>query len=242
MASQSTGEFFSQVYAFNGCEHTFAVTNSGTLHACGYNYRGQLGLGNTNSESYLSPVKSLRHKRVANVACSYHHSLVICSDGSAYSFGRNDSGQLGLGDYLDRKQPTLIESIDTSARKAACGQFHSIMLNEVGEVLSCGKNDYGQLALTKRDVSHTFTKIEDIPFNKKIIHICCGYYHTLLLSYSGHMYGCGRNDYGQLGYIAMEGTKVFTKIDLSIREKTKLLSCTSCTTQYSIVLYLINCL
>jgi hypothetical protein len=32
-----------------------------------------------------------------------------------------------------------------------------------------------------------------------VLQVCCGYYHTLILSHNGLVFGFGRNDYGQLG-------------------------------------------
>ena len=38
------GEDIAQVFVYNGCEHTLAVTRDGKLYSFGYNYRGQLGM------------------------------------------------------------------------------------------------------------------------------------------------------------------------------------------------------
>lgn len=109
--SSLDGEEVVQVHVYNGCEHTLAVTKEGKLYAFGYNYRGQLGLGNTSSEMAPRPVKSLLSRPVVVAACSYHHSIVMCADGSMFSFGRNDSGQLGHGDLVDKKTPHLIQVV-----------------------------------------------------------------------------------------------------------------------------------
>ena len=89
-------EEISKVYVFNGCEHTLVVTREGKMFSFGYNYRGQLGVGNTCSEPVPRPIRSLMSRKVTLAACSYHHSIVACADGAIYSFGRNDCGQLGM--------------------------------------------------------------------------------------------------------------------------------------------------
>ena len=91
-----------QVHAYNGCEHTLVVLGDGRLVSFGYNYRGQLGHGNTASEPVPKLVRGLENKRVRLVSCSYYHSVVACESSELYSFGRNDFGQLGHGDTTDK--------------------------------------------------------------------------------------------------------------------------------------------
>ena len=42
------------------------------------------------------PVKGLEGKRVRLVSCSYYHTVVTTDEDEAYSFGRNDFGQVRL--------------------------------------------------------------------------------------------------------------------------------------------------
>lgn len=70
-----------QVHAYNGCEHTLVVLEDGTVVSFGYNYRGQLGHGNTTSESVPKPVRGLDGTRVTTVSCSYYHSVLSCENG-----------------------------------------------------------------------------------------------------------------------------------------------------------------
>lgn len=202
------GKVVSQIHAYNGCEHTLVVTEEGHLYTFGYNYRGQLGHGTPNGEVLPKLVQCLERKRVSQVACSYYHSIVACESGEVFSFGRNDYGQLGLGDTLDRKLPGLIEVATPSLARQrivslSCGQYHTVMVADSGTVYSFGKNDYGQLGLESPEN-------QKIPIGlpasemKKCIQACCGYYHTILMyrihaTKSNILCGFGRNDYGQLG-------------------------------------------
>jgi hypothetical protein len=105
-----------QVHAYNGCEHTLMVTRDGQLWAVGYNSRGQLGVGDTSAR--LRPVCVMGASAAAAVApgarvttatCSYYHTLVVCDQGRRlFVCGRNDCGQLGLGDVVDRLVPTEV--------------------------------------------------------------------------------------------------------------------------------------
>jgi len=146
-------------------------------------------------------VRGLDGKRVTHVSCSYYHSIVACESGEVYSFGRNDHGQLGHGDTIDRKIPQLIESLKGHAiASLACGQYHTMVATKEGKLFSSGKNDYGQLGLESSDGVRVMTVVGGCTMeNVMVTDIRCGYYHTVILCEGGHVYGFGRNDYGQIG-------------------------------------------
>jgi RCC1 and BTB domain-containing protein len=189
-----------QVHVHNGCEHTLAVTKEGKLYAFGYNYRGQLGVGSTSSEVSPRVVKSLLTRRVVSAASSYHHSLILCDDGSLFSVGRNDCGQLGHGDSVDKKVPVLAAMPEgEQVVTMSCGQFHSVLGCASGAAFACGKNDYGQVGLDTTENTKVLTKLPAFADGALVQQVCCGYYHTLVLLLNGVLVGFGRNDYGQLG-------------------------------------------
>lgn len=140
------GEEIAQVHVYNGCEHTLGVTKEGKLFSFGYNYRGQLGLGNTTSESTPRPVRGLLSRRVVLAACSYHHSLILCADGSLFSCGRNDSGQLGHGDTIDKKTPQCVLNCPRNIISISCGQFHTVTASSSGAASSAGRTTTGSWA------------------------------------------------------------------------------------------------
>lgn len=163
----------------------------------------QLGLGSTNSEIAPRPVRALLSRKVVLAACSYHHSVILCSDGTVFSCGRNDSGQLGHGDTVDKKTPQAILSAPKNITSISCGQYHTIASTTQGIVFACGKNDYGQLGMDGVLNQKIFSKIA-LPLEMdNISQVCCGYYHTLILSTSGMVGGFGRNDYGQVSTITI---------------------------------------
>jgi len=193
-------EEMAHAHVFNGCEHTLLVTREGKLYSFGYNYRGQLGLGNTSSESTPKLVRSLISRKVVLTASSYHHSVILCADGSLFSVGRNDCGQLGHGDSIDKKIPQQVMNAAEDITSISCGQFHTVFGTASGSAYACGKNDYGQLGLDNTDVARVFTKLSAFNgANLVVRQVCCGYYHTLVLLHNGIVTGFGRNDYGQLG-------------------------------------------
>jgi alpha-tubulin suppressor-like RCC1 family protein len=77
-----------------GGNYSMFITKTGNLFACGANSRGQLGLGDDESD-VRSPVL-VPLEGVVSVACGWEHSLVLTRDGTLYSFGNNQQFRLGI--------------------------------------------------------------------------------------------------------------------------------------------------
>ncbi len=45
------------------------------------------------------------------MSCGSEHSYALSKDGEVFSWGLNFKGQLGLGDFENRLEPTLVESL-----------------------------------------------------------------------------------------------------------------------------------
>ena len=62
----------------------------------------------------------------------------------AYGWGYNKHGQLGLNDDKDRNSPVLVEALlDYNFRKVSCGNYHTALLEENGNLFICGNNEFG---------------------------------------------------------------------------------------------------
>lgn len=78
----------------------------------GYNAKGQLGIGNTTFTAVPKPIDAFKSKVVTTVGLSYYHTVFSCGDDlETYACGRNDHGQLGLGETGDTPIPTLIDNL-----------------------------------------------------------------------------------------------------------------------------------
>ena len=67
-----------------------------------------------------------------------------------YAWGCNGSGQLGLGDFVDRRAPAHVEGLwALPVASLAAGDSHSAALTMNGFLFSWGANDKGQLGLPK---------------------------------------------------------------------------------------------
>jgi len=147
----------------------------------------------------LSALSGIRVRTVA-AGCVSCHSIVITTEGKAYSWGRNDQGQLGHGDILRKDNPSLIESLESlNIIDAACGRSHSLVLSDRGHVYAFGENKMGQLGLghqTAQIPSPTRVKHSGPPVRK----MACGAEFSMIVDVRGNLFSFGLPEYGQLGH------------------------------------------
>jgi len=86
-------------------DHTCALLNDGSVYCWGQNDKGQLGIGTIVKTNKPQRVQQLAGPAVA-VACGSTHTCVALSDGSAYCWGENTNGELGVGSTTSTSLPT----------------------------------------------------------------------------------------------------------------------------------------
>ncbi|XP_074856307.1 putative E3 ubiquitin-protein ligase HERC4 isoform X2 [Carettochelys insculpta] len=161
---------------------------------------GQLGLGGIDEEIVLEPRKSdfFLNKRVRDVGCGLRHTVFVLDDGTVYTCGCNDLGQ--LGHEKSRKRPEHVGALDAQNIVAvSCGEAHTLALNDKGQVYSWGLATDGQLGLSGTEecirIPRNIKSLSDI----QVMQVACGYDHSLALSKGSEVYSWGQNKYGQLG-------------------------------------------
>ncbi|KAL0074080.1 regulator of chromosome condensation 1/beta-lactamase-inhibitor protein II [Phycomyces blakesleeanus] len=134
------------------------------------------------------------------------HSVIISQDGETWVFGRNEKGQLGLGDILAQDYPINVRTNknnenlfgDEKFITAAVGRNHTMLVAESGNVYAAGDNKCGQLGVPEFKNYTNFLKVPGLG-KEKVIQAACGAEFTLLLTESGLVYSFGSQEYGQLG-------------------------------------------
>lgn len=97
-----------------GAQHSMALSETGEVYVWGNGDHGRLGLGHT--QHVGTPRRLSRGKtdpsagpyRFTFLAAGHRHSLGVSEQGVLHTWGCNAQGQLGLGDTLDRLQPTPV--------------------------------------------------------------------------------------------------------------------------------------
>ncbi|CAM0906727.1 unnamed protein product [Alopecurus aequalis] len=136
--------------AFLACggAHTLFLTQSGRVFATGLNDFGQLGIGSSMTHT-LDPIEVPGfHDKVVEISAGNHHSCAVTADGELFVWGKNSSGQLGLGKSAGKvvSTPRKVDYLaDVRVKMVALGSDHSIAITEEGEALSWGAAGAGRL-------------------------------------------------------------------------------------------------
>ncbi|KAI8337366.1 regulator of chromosome condensation 1/beta-lactamase-inhibitor protein II [Choanephora cucurbitarum] len=86
--------------------------------------------------------------KVEQASCGLFHSAVILN-GDVYTFGWSKDGRLGSGTYDKEDVITLAQCVDDQdqpveiqAVQVSCGSTHTLILDDQGQVWSCGSSRY----------------------------------------------------------------------------------------------------
>ncbi|DBA04127.1 TPA: hypothetical protein N0F65_004235 [Lagenidium giganteum] len=136
-----------------GGAHSGAITFADDVYMWGNGQQGQLGNGLYRDRRVPTRVRLLKGKQVVQLSCGEWHSTGLCEDGTLYSWGFGEEGQLGLP--VDDKHtrsvslPTIIHSLSgTGATMVRCGGSHTFVVS----VLEARRPN---LALLHRKASRT---------------------------------------------------------------------------------------
>ncbi len=192
-------------------KNIFFVTNQDVFKSFGTNSQGQLALGHQNQTDEPTLVLELCNKMIINLAHGLRHVIALTKSSQVYCWGRNDFGQLGIGNRdNDSHKPKRIKFFDDKfAKDICCGEHHSLVLTENGEVYAWGRNDCGQLGIESKDLYEP-VQVEGFE-GEKIKAISCGFWHSMALTNSGSVYCWGSNKSCQLGVRTDNGTKLSKK-------------------------------
>lgn len=181
--------------------------SGGELLYCGATVRtmGQKAVGggiqgNLLSPSRLRPLVGVDIRSVAS-GCTAFHCVALGADGRCYTWGRNEKGQLGHGDTVQRDLPTIVSELSKyKIIKASIGKNHTVVVTDDGKAFSFGHNKYGQLG-----TGSLRNEIETLPVPCLVTEVtaavCGGDFTVWLSSVEGSsILTAGLPQYGQLGH------------------------------------------
>jgi len=134
---------------------------------------------------------------VTKVAGGDFFSLFLKSDGSLWSMGYNDRGELGIGNNFDTNTPQLVVSSNVMAISA--GDDHSLFIMSNSSLWAMGYNLEGELGDGTSDDGFYYTNRPEMIEPTNVAAISGGYEYSLFLMKDGTRWGMGYNLEGQLG-------------------------------------------
>lgn len=178
------------------------------LFGWGGNAYGQLGVSGTGISSPVETVS--RGTNWARVSGGYTHTAAIKTDGTLWTSGRNDYGQLGDGTSSSRSSPVTTSGGGTTWRQVACGYYHSAAVKTDGTLWCWGRGGEGQVG--DNTVSSRSSPVTTSGGGTTWRQVATGFFHTLGIKTEGTLWAWGQNQFGQLGDATVSNRSAPTQV------------------------------
>jgi len=156
---------------------------------------------------FLDPINAMPMQ----ASCGRAHTLIQTNEG-IFSLGNNSSGQCGRkvieGEQYKGSETVYKIPMEKKIKSIECGQDHSLLLTEDGQVLSCGLGADGQTGVGHFHAVETPTLVKGDIVGENIVHISSKADCVLAVSEKGDVFGWGNNEYSQLSSVAPNTTQV----------------------------------
>ena len=171
----------------SGFATSFFIKTDGTLWGMGYNYFGQLGIGNTTNA--YTPV--LVSSNVSSVAPGRLQTIFVKQDGTLWGMG----SAMGLGGSPTNNPVCITNNVVT----AVAGAFDELFIKADGTLWGMGANNYGEITFSLSGATNSPVLWAS---NVMAASICsAGNVDSSVYAVKtdGTLWSVGGNNYGQLG-------------------------------------------
>ncbi len=146
-----------------GLDHVCAISTADEAICWGRGRYGKLGIGSTDSlgviENLMTPRKVKGNISFTSIATGVFQTCGITTDGKAYCWGRNGSGQLGDGTTTMRVEPAAV-SADFDFKDISIGSHHACGISANDDVYCWGDGNAGKLGTRSSDDKLIPTKVK----------------------------------------------------------------------------------
>lgn len=201
-----------------GGNHVLAIGNNDKIWGWGSNFLGALGLGATSGDQ-LNPIQSTNTSVFSKISTGGNEfSIALKPDGTLWSTGLNDYGELGIGSYVNKSSFTQI-GLDTNWQTFSAGGIHTLALKTDGTLWSWGGNSEGQLGNNTMVDSNSPIQI-GVATNWAMVS-AGGYYFSAAIKTDGTLWTWGHDFYEELGNGPVLGQQLVpTQIGIDTNWKT----------------------
>ncbi len=177
-----------------GGSHSGLIKSDGTLWGTGRNDNGQIGVmpwvSNSNTLLQIGSDAGWR-----SISSGSFHSCAIKTDNTLWTWGKNNTGQLGDGTIVQKNVPTQVGT-DQNWSKVSSGYSYTMCVKTDGTLWAWGDNTYGQLGNNSMLTMNIPTQIGT---DTDWATVSSGAFHTLATKTNGSLWAWGFNNSGQLG-------------------------------------------
>ena len=133
-----------------GYFYTAAIKTDGTLWTWGHNIGSQLGINDTSTR--CTPVTTFAGgTNWKQVGGGGSYIAAIKTDGTLWTWGNNNNGQLGTNDTTHRSTPVTTFAGGTNWKQVSGGNLYTAAIKTDGTLWTWGRNNLGQLGVNNTD-------------------------------------------------------------------------------------------
>ena len=191
---QQVGALITWSKVSTGDISSMAIKTDGTLWVWGANTSGKLGLGNTTGYSSPKQVGSLTNWSLVSCGGS-NNSSAIKTDGTLWTWGANNFGQLGIGNTTGYSSPKQVGA-QTNWYQISSGRSYSLATKTDGTLWAWGNGALGQLGLN--NVTNYSSPVQ-IGSLTAWLKVSAGYFNSYAIKTDGTLWSWGLGAYGELG-------------------------------------------
>lgn len=224
-----------------GDKFTLVLTTRMAVLVCGVaNIAGYTSESSAATTAFQLPreLPTLVGLPLASISAGKDHAVVLTSHGSAYAWGKNDSGCFGRPYPRESNSPLPIlmpssqletplgsapfpnwakwdnEAVislasDVAIVHAACGYSHTVLVTRSGQLMVCGLNDNGQLGVSGKNEVQNTECVQHPEKGRRFVCAEAGNKNTLLLDDCGDVWQMGSETAGILKRV-ISGKNVIT--------------------------------
>lgn len=217
---------------------SWSIISSGAANKIGITVDGKLftwgayALGDGTTTPRSSPVQignptDTYLLATAGRGCTSIAAMSVNTAGNytLYASGTNYVGQLGINGTLAETYSTLVavsagtgsgypplfpSRVGTSSwTQVAAGGFHTIATNSSNKLFGWGRNDYFQTGSGDKFHRSSPTQVSSLS-SVSIVQVSAGEYHSHAIASDGKLYGWGKNENSEVGYVPRRWEQITT--------------------------------
>lgn len=175
---------------------SYATKTDGTLWVWGYGGYGELGIGGSVTKSSPTQVGALTNWLSVTAGVYFAHA--IKTDGTLWAIGgRNQSGQLGLGNITYYSSPKQVGALTNWKSVSNGTYYHATAVKTDGTLWTWGQGLQGQLGLNNTTNYSSPKQVGSLTTWSSSVG--GRYYCAAAIKTDGSLWLWGNNTYGQLG-------------------------------------------